>query len=36
VKIPDRDMTPGNFRSVVRIDALIGRLLKSCAAAPAS
>jgi acyl carrier protein len=36
VKIPDRDMTPGNFRSVVRIDALIGRLLKSCADAPAS
>jgi acyl carrier protein len=36
VKIPDRDMTPGNFRSIVRIDALIGRLLKSCADAPAS
>ena len=36
VKIPDRDMTPGNFRSVVRIDALIGRLLKSCTDAPAS
>ena len=36
MKIPDRDMTPANFRSVARIDALIGRLLKSCADAPAS
>lgn len=36
VKIPDRDMTPGNFRSVVRIEALIGRLLKSGADAPVS
>jgi acyl carrier protein len=27
VKIPDRDMTPANFRSIARIDALVGRLL---------
>ncbi len=28
VKIPDRDMTPANFRTVARIDALIGVLLQ--------
>jgi acyl carrier protein len=28
VKIPDRDMTPANFRSVARIEALIAGLLK--------
>jgi len=28
VKIPDRDMTPANFRSVARIDGLVGRLLE--------
>ncbi len=27
VKIPDRDMTPANFRSIARIDALVGGLL---------
>jgi acyl carrier protein len=26
VKIPDRDMTPQNFRTIARIDALIGTL----------
>ena len=26
VKIPDRDMTPANFRSVVRIEALVEKL----------
>ena len=26
VKIPDRDMTPANFRSVARIEALLGGL----------
>ncbi len=36
VKIPDRDMTPANFRSITRIDGLIGKLLKSRADAPAS
>ncbi|MFY9695384.1 MAG: phosphopantetheine-binding protein [Xanthobacteraceae bacterium] len=36
VKIPDRDMTPAHFRSVVRIDGLVGRLLQACASAPAS
>jgi acyl carrier protein len=25
VKIPDRDMTPANFRSIARIEALIGK-----------
>jgi acyl carrier protein len=29
VKIPDRDMTPANFRSVVRIDRLVAALQKS-------
>jgi acyl carrier protein len=27
VKIPDRDMTPANFRSIARIDALVAGLL---------
>ena len=27
IKIPDRDMTPSNFRTVARIDALVGALL---------
>ena len=27
VKIPDRDMTPANFRSIARIDGLVGTLL---------
>jgi acyl carrier protein len=27
VKIPDRDMTPANFRTIARIDALVGGLL---------
>jgi acyl carrier protein len=27
LKIPDRDMTPLNFRSIARIDALVGALL---------
>jgi acyl carrier protein len=27
IKIPDRDMTPANFRSIAQIDQLIGRLL---------
>ena len=26
IKIPDRDMTPANFRSIARIDALLCRL----------
>jgi acyl carrier protein len=28
LKIPDRDMTPANFRTVTRIEALIGKLRK--------
>jgi acyl carrier protein len=28
LKIPDRDMTPANFRSILRIDALVGALLQ--------
>ena len=28
VKIPDRDMTPANFRTVARIEALVGALLQ--------
>jgi acyl carrier protein len=28
VKIPDRDMTPANFRTMARIEALIGALLE--------
>jgi acyl carrier protein len=28
VRIPDRDMTPANFRTVARIDALIATLLE--------
>jgi acyl carrier protein len=27
VKIPDRDMTPANFRTIARIDALVSALL---------
>ena len=27
IKIPDREMTPANFRSIARIDALVGSLL---------
>ncbi len=26
IKIPDREMTPANFRSITRIDALVRRL----------
>jgi acyl carrier protein len=29
VKIPDRDMTPSNFRSIGRIEALLAGLLQS-------
>jgi acyl carrier protein len=29
VKIPDRDMTPSNFRSISQIDKLVGALLRS-------
>jgi acyl carrier protein len=29
IKIPDRDMTPSNFRSIAQIDKLIGALLRS-------
>jgi acyl carrier protein len=29
VKIPDRDMTPANFRTVARIDTLLGALLQN-------
>jgi acyl carrier protein len=29
VKIPDRDMTPANFRSIARIDGLVGALLEN-------
>lgn len=29
VKIPDRDMTPANFRTIARIEALLGALLQS-------
>ena len=28
LKIPDRDMTPANFRTIARIDALLGALLE--------
>jgi acyl carrier protein len=28
VKIPDRDMTPANFRSIARIETLLGTLAK--------
>ena len=27
LKIPDQDMTPSNFRSVARIEALVGTLM---------
>ena len=33
VKIPDRDMTPTNFRTITRIDALVTMLLNSTQAA---
>ena len=29
IKIPDRDMTPSNFRSIAQIDKRIGALLRS-------
>jgi acyl carrier protein len=29
LKIPDRDMTPANFRSIARIEALVGALLQN-------
>jgi acyl carrier protein len=29
LKIPDRDMTPSNFRTVARIEALIEKLLQA-------
>jgi acyl carrier protein len=29
IKIPDRDMTPSNFRSIAQIDKLLGALLRS-------
>jgi len=28
VKIPDKDMTPANFRTMARIEALVGTLLE--------
>jgi acyl carrier protein len=28
VKIPDRDMTPANFRSIAQIDRLLGALVR--------
>jgi acyl carrier protein len=33
IKIPDRQMTPANFSSIARIDALVGALLRSTQAA---
>jgi acyl carrier protein len=29
LKIPDQDMTPSNFRSIARIEALVGALMQS-------
>ena len=29
IKIPERDMTPSNFRSIAQIDKLLGALLRS-------
>ena len=29
IKIPDRDMTPSNFRSIAQIDKLVGALQRS-------
>jgi acyl carrier protein len=29
IKIPDRDMTPSNFRSIAQIDKLVAALLRS-------
>jgi acyl carrier protein len=33
IKIPDREMTPANFRSIARIEALVSSLLQRLAAA---
>jgi acyl carrier protein len=35
IKIPDRDMTPSNFRSIAQIDQLISRLAGTKETAPA-
>lgn len=35
IKIPDRDMTPSNFRSIAQIDRLVGRLTGAPDIAPA-
>ena len=35
IKIPDRDMTPSNFRSIAQIERLIGRLMGAKDTAPA-
>ena len=35
IKIPDRDMTPSNFRSIAQIDQLISRLTGKQENAPA-
>jgi|ERR1700744_277078 acyl carrier protein len=35
IKIPDRDMTPSNFRSIAQIDRLVGRLIGAQENAPA-
>jgi acyl carrier protein len=35
IKIPDRDMTPSNFRSIAQIDRLVGRLIGTRENAPA-
>ena len=29
IKIPDRDLTPSNFRSIAQIDKLVGTLLRN-------
>ena len=34
IKIPDRDMTPSNFRSIAQIDQLVGRLIGAQENAP--
>jgi acyl carrier protein len=34
IKIPDPDMTPANFRSISRIDALVGALSRNTQPAP--
>jgi acyl carrier protein len=33
IKIPDRDMTPSNFRSIAQIDQLVSKLLDAGVAA---